>query len=114
MSEILAGISPLWNNEKLEKWGSLILKDLKRVLDPRRFFICDNGLQGSAFHQASIGCKVCILFGCQTPVVLRPVSALIEHGVPFIFEIIGDAYVDGYMNGEVMHGNRLVEEFVIA
>jgi len=113
ISENLAEISPLWSNEKLEKWGSLILKDLKRVFDPRRFFICENGLQGSASHQASIGCKIYILFGCQTPIVLRPVSGLGEHDVPLTFEIVGDAYIDGYMNGKVMQENRVMEEFVI-
>jgi hypothetical protein len=90
------------------------LKDLKIVLDLRRFFICENGLQGSAFYEASTGCKICILFACQTSIVLRPGSSLGEHGVPLTFEVIGDAYVDGYMNGEVIHWNRVVEEFVIA
>jgi hypothetical protein len=57
-------------------------------------------LQGSGFDEVDVGCEVCIFLGCSIPVVLRPIdnSAGREGGESF--EVIGNAYVDGYMNGE--------------
>jgi len=61
----------------------------------RRIFI-SNEFCGLAPNTTGIGDLICILFGCSCPVVLRPR----HHGYIFI----GDAYVDGIMDGEAMNG----------
>ncbi|KAH8767593.1 heterokaryon incompatibility protein-domain-containing protein [Hyaloscypha finlandica] len=102
------------NRSDVERLGQSVLRDLVSIVEFRRFFVCSNGLQGSAYEDAIVGCKVCILFGCATPVVLKPVGNL---WVRTSFNVLGDAYVDGYMNGEGMkeleQGQYQLTEFVI-
>jgi hypothetical protein len=45
---------------------------------------------------AEEGDYICVLLGCKVPVILRPVGDK--------FKIIGDAYVNGFMNGEALNG----------
>ncbi|TPR07961.1 hypothetical protein CAN33_0016455 [Aspergillus niger] len=46
-------------------------------------------------RNTSIKDKVCILFGCSVPVILRPLGK-------DTYELVGEAYVHGVMNGEVV------------
>jgi hypothetical protein len=39
---------------------------------------------------------VCVLFGCNIPLVLRRIQD------QETFELIGECFVDGYVNGEVL------------
>ena len=47
------------------------------------------------------GDVICILFGCSVPVILRPY--LVQNG-DTEFELIGESYVHGKMNGEAISG----------
>jgi hypothetical protein len=49
---------------------------------------------GSVTAKALKGDSICILFGCDIPVVLRKDQDTFRR-------FIIDAYVDGYMNGEI-------------
>jgi hypothetical protein len=40
------------------------------------------------------GDVVCVLLGCKVPLILRPVGDN--------FKVVGDAYVNGFMNGEAL------------
>ena len=40
------------------------------------------------------GDLIAIIFGCSTPIIIRPKG---EY-----FQVIGEAYVHGFMNGEAM------------
>ncbi|KAH6709582.1 heterokaryon incompatibility protein-domain-containing protein [Leptodontidium sp. MPI-SDFR-AT-0119] len=60
----------------------------------RRFFITGNGYIGLAPIRANIGDKLCVLYGCSVPLVLRE-----EHGV---VGLVGEAYVHGLMRGEAV------------
>ncbi|KAL2070949.1 hypothetical protein VTL71DRAFT_13975 [Oculimacula yallundae] len=60
----------------------------------RRLFLGLSGMMGLAPKEAIEGDTVCIPLGCPVPMIFRKVG---DHYV-----IIGDAYVDGYMNGEAM------------
>jgi len=51
---------------------------------------------GVAPETAEEGDYICVLLGCKVPVILRPVGDK--------FKIIGDAYVNGFMNGEALNG----------
>ncbi|KUJ08181.1 HET-domain-containing protein [Mollisia scopiformis] len=66
------------------------------MMNRRRLLLSMEGLVGLAPLNAMEGDIICVLFGCRFPVVLRPVSG---HYV-----VIGEAYVDGFMNGEAMVG----------
>jgi len=55
---------------------------------------CD-GEVGMAPCRARPGDKVVVLFGCSIPLVLRRV------GSREAWEVIGEAYIHGWMNGEL-------------
>ena len=61
----------------------------------RRFIITAKGYIGLATKNTRQGDIVCILFGCSTPVILRPSN----HGA---YNLVGDCYVHGIMEGEAM------------
>jgi hypothetical protein len=63
-------------------------------------------LFGLAPQQARINDKICLLYGCSVPVVLRKPN--ISHNFftkhQNFYEIVGEAYVDGFMDGEAFQG----------
>jgi hypothetical protein len=75
----------------------------------RTVAVLKEGYMGLVPKLATVGDIVCILFGCDTPVVLRPI------GDGFVF--IGECYIHGIMDGELIteykEGSILSEEFVI-
>jgi hypothetical protein len=62
---------------------------------------------GDDQSQARRGDLIAIIFGCSTPLVIRP------HGR--YFKVVGEGYVQGVMNGEAMdhlkEGRFQVQEF---
>jgi hypothetical protein len=73
-----------------------------RTCQKRRFMLTKNGymgwvpdnVHGSGHDQTLKGDLIAILFGCSTPIVIRPHG---EH-----FQVIGEAYVQGVMDGEAV------------
>lgn len=69
----------------------------------RTFRLQDNNtnrvLVGLVPQDAKVGDQICILYGCSVPVVLRKLTRDVEV---FGWQLIGEAYVDGAMDGEVM------------
>jgi hypothetical protein len=53
-----------------------------------------DNLYGSDEDQARVGDKIAIIFGCSTPIVIRPQG---NH-----FLVLGEAYVQGLMDGEAL------------
>ena len=86
-----------------------------RTCKNRRFMTTSNGylgwapdnIYGSDDDQTRKGDMICIIFGCSTPIIIRPHSNL--------FKVVGEAYVQGLMDGEGMQfleaGQYQVEEF---
>ena len=62
----------------------------------RRFYRSENGRFGWVPDQARPNDKLCVLNGLAVPVVLRQD----ESGN---FELVGDVYAQGIMDGEIMH-----------
>jgi len=60
----------------------------------RRLFVTKDGYMGTAPIGAQKGDRICVLLGCNVPLIIRP------EGDDFL--IIGDTYICGMMNGEVM------------
>jgi hypothetical protein len=65
-----------------------------RTMSGRAFFITQNGHIGIGPDDIEAGDQITVLYGCRTPLILRQ-DELLDT-----FWIIGDAYVDGFMNGE--------------
>ena len=87
---------------------------LSRFLDTtrkksRRLMVTSEGFVGMAPCRARPGDVVAVLFGCSIPLVLRKVGA--TEG----WQIVGEAYADGFMNGEVGQllkgGTRSIHRF---
>lgn len=57
-----------------------------------------DNLYGDDSEQTQLADLVCIVFGCSTPLVIRPQNGL--------FQVMGEAYIQGFMDGEAM---RLLE-----
>lgn len=62
----------------------------------RRLSTTIKGYIAMAPAAAEPGDIICVLYGCSVPVVLRP---RVEAST---YEFIGECYVDGFMNGEIL------------
>ena len=96
----------------------------------RSFFVSEKGYFGLAPSQALPGDLICILFGGQTPFILRRLEnvhgTVLEEIQEFfggngeVYKVIGDCYVHGIMDGEAYEefrreGSEVQSEiFVIA
>ncbi|KXX80953.1 Heterokaryon incompatibility protein 6, OR allele [Madurella mycetomatis] len=61
----------------------------------------DNPFDNDPSNEFRVGDKIAILFGCSTPLVIRPRGDK--------FEVVGEGYVQGFMDGEAL---RLLESGV--
>ncbi|KAH8651614.1 heterokaryon incompatibility protein-domain-containing protein [Tricladium varicosporioides] len=64
-----------------------------RAPNGRRFFGTDIHVCGLAPVETEIGDLVCVIFGCQVPIVLRKVGER--------YKILGESYLHGFMDGEI-------------
>jgi hypothetical protein len=83
------------NNDRdtLEEWDFLV----KNQVSDRTLFFADSGSSkfiGKGWNTMKKGDIVCIIFGCDVPLVVRQAN---DH-----FVLVGDCYVEGNMNGEAM------------
>jgi len=62
----------------------------------RRFFSTKRGRMGLAPSTILVGDMVCVILGCQVPLIIQKVNG---HQV-----LVGEAYVHGIMDGEVIEG----------
>jgi len=75
----------------------IYLTRVRNVTWNRKFFTSEKGdLLGLCPAAARQGDLVCVLYGCSVPVILR------QHEDDGCFELIGEAYVHGKMDGEAM------------
>ena len=61
---------------------------------PRRFFVSEKGYMGIGPESADNGDMICVLLGCQVPVLIR------KHHDYQLF--IGECFVWGIMDGEAI------------
>lgn len=71
-----------------------LLQSLNRCTHERQIIITGKGYVGLAPPAAQPGDFLCILLGVRIPIVMRKVE---DHNV-----LIGEAYVDGVMDGQLM------------
>ena len=73
-----------------------LIANIERVLqDKQSYMITSKGYRGWAHPRARSGDQIYILSGCTVPVILRSRK---EGG----FILVGDAYVQGFMEGEAV------------
>ncbi|KAH7388923.1 heterokaryon incompatibility protein-domain-containing protein [Cadophora sp. MPI-SDFR-AT-0126] len=80
---------------EFQRRGRKFMESFSLYCNNRRFFRCEGGRLGWGPDQVREGDVICILHGAMVPFVLRSVGQ-------DRFEIIGDAYVHGIMDGEAM------------
>jgi hypothetical protein len=77
---------------------------VREVVWNRRTFEAFNGflglIHGLAPPEARLDDCVCILYGCSVPVILRKHSG--GNGTDSYWQLIGDAYVHNFMDGEAI------------
>jgi len=86
-----------WKSESdRDHWAQTAILNNKRVLFRRRFFLAEPGLTGVGHEDVVVGDKICILYGMQTPVILRSVDTY--------YTLVGETFVSGrnYMLGAAM------------
>jgi hypothetical protein len=84
--------------EEFQNRARKFMDSFSRFCDNRRFFRSEAGRLGWGPDQMRKGDVVCVVNGMDVPLVLRR----LEKG----FEVIGDAYVHGIMEGEIMDSSK--------
>ena len=72
----------------------------------RRPFLCRDGRIGVGPGDTAIGDKVVVLSGCGVPFILRPAQSGYE-----CYQLLGEAYVHGIMDGEFVQEPRPYQMF---
>ncbi|KAH6618759.1 heterokaryon incompatibility protein-domain-containing protein [Boeremia exigua] len=80
-------------NDKLDTFLSRFHDTVRKK--SRRLMVTEEGIVGVAPCRAKPGDMVVIIYGCSIPLVLRMDPSLEA------WQVLGEAYVHGYMNGEV-------------
>lgn len=75
-----------------------MLKIIRAMLGGKQIFHGSDGSIGIAPRFAQINDSICVLLGCNAPMVLR------QSGEGAIFRIVGDSYVLGLSEGEALLG----------
>lgn len=92
---LLSGIQEMPEKLKNLKWMSgFALKAMSLVCKGRRFCTSRKGFMGLAPDIAQVGDKICLVSGCCTPLIIR--------GDGSNFSLVGESYVHGVMDGELM------------
>lgn len=72
---------------------------LQATLTGRRFFMTSEGYIGLGPSPTKPEDLICVLLGCSTPVLLRPLLSRAGH-----YQVVGECYVQGWMYSEVLLG----------
>jgi hypothetical protein len=75
----------------------LVLRIIRRVCKGRSFYMTKEMVPGLGPLGTRPGDHVTVLLGCNEPMILRPT----KDGS---YKIVGEAYYDGFMNGEALLG----------
>ena len=82
------------------------------AMENRELFSTKSGLIGIGPPYIKPGDLLCIIIGAQTPFLVRKRSTIPEKASP-VYELVGDCYVHGLMNGEGLSMGK-AEDIVLA
>lgn len=100
-------------DRKISEMTTRYFKRVEDVVWNRRFIEIEttSGFRGPvlglALKDCTVGDIICILLGCTVPVVLKEVK---EPRIPGLYQLVGEAYIHGMMDGEAVQDETLVEE----
>lgn len=92
--------------EEFQRKARRFMESFSRYCNNRRFFRSQGGKYGWGPDQTREGDVICVLDGAPVPFVLRPVN-------DGCFEIIGDAYVHGNMDGDAIESGLEANDIVL-
>ncbi|GKT79780.1 ankyrin and HET domain-containing protein [Colletotrichum tofieldiae] len=92
-------IKSSYSEAEINSMGGLI----STAISLRRLFVAEDGRMGLVPMDAQVGDTVALLEGGRVPYILRRS----QHGGHFTYELVGDAYVHGIMDGEEWTGQGL-------
>jgi hypothetical protein len=98
VTSLLEEEEELIGSDEEEKTQLSAVLEAGLMMNRRRLFLSHSDLVGLAPWNAAEGDIVCVLLGCRFPVILRREG---EHYV-----LIGEVFLDGFMNGEAVVGLR--------
>jgi hypothetical protein len=87
------------DEEEKERLSAVL--EVGLMMNRRRFFLSEAGFIGAAPWNAKEGDVICVLLGCSSPVILRR-----EDGH---YVLIGEVYIDDFMNGDAIEGLKTGE-----
>jgi hypothetical protein len=73
------------------------ISQLLRSCEGRSYYVTQQGYIGLAPVETRVGDIICVLLGCDVPMVLRPIG-------PGKFSLVGECYCDGVMDGAALLG----------
>lgn len=84
--------------------SSEVYDSLRSFLVNQNFIITRRGHMGIGPRDLEVGDEIWVLFGSRVPFVLRPIAACQAKNSLVSFNLVGDCYVHGCMEGEAMAG----------
>jgi hypothetical protein len=87
---------------------SEVLSRVRDVTWNRKLIQTNNKLVGLAPAETKRGDHVCVLFGCSVPVVLRRRNEKSPS-----YELIGECFVDGFMDGKALESGTKSSQFML-
>lgn len=103
--EWIASATSAWGSWRKPAYGERFIEPLLAAVYGRSFFRTVNGKFGLCFPTSCVRDEVWVLAGARVPVILRP-----HQGCHIL---IGEAYVHGAMDGEVMTLGDAYEQTVV-
>jgi hypothetical protein len=98
INEAILSLAPGIHSTKLDTLEEIIdvLKQaiLAFIFRERAVVVTKKGYIGQGTNRCKVGDLVCVLLGCNLPVILRPVE---DH-----YEFMGEAYLHDIMHGEAI------------
>lgn len=90
----------LWNSQTTRVSRGTLRSGYEKYALGRKFFITKKGYFGLTSKEAKVGDRVAVLLGSDVPFVLRACGRVEGKRN---WQMIGEAYVDGIMDGEVLN-----------
>ena len=89
----------------------------EEVTRNRKFCITELGRMGLVPTSTEADDRIVVLFGMQTPVILRPLAPVSVDARPACYRLLGECFVSGLMDGEAIRemkmGDLHADDFVI-
>lgn len=89
----------------------LFERHMGELIKGRKLFVTDKGYIGLTTNdEVKPGDMLVVLFGCDTPVVLRPIESDTSQGRAKTYHFISDVFVHGLMDGEAVQGVNVIAD----